>query len=170
METKLSRQTREADRLKFNPSARMLRSSAPSRRSRNRHDRRRREARPRIRDDFAVMPRIPESAFRPHIPLDQAGIRRTEFHVQRQEDFQVQRQEDFEYDVYNEPDVPIGDVRATTPTDGYDGEAIGMKRCSKCKSWYHPANLFNGKCRECKEPDNQANEVNCHLIEQTEQQ
>lgn len=27
-------------------------------------------------------------------------------------------------------------ARPVTPSDGYDGEAIGMKRCGFCKSWF----------------------------------
>lgn len=47
----------------------------------------------------------------------------------------------------NEPETPRGDV--------YEGEAYGMKRCDYCKSWFHPKQLENDLCRDCRPKYNQ---------------
>lgn len=44
---------------------------------------------------------------------------------------------------------PLSEVRALTPTRGYDGQSVGMIRCIICKSWYHPSQLLSDKCSDC---------------------
>lgn len=121
-----------------------------------------------IRDDFAVMPRLPESAFsRPTRwdIIDQEfalNLSRQEHHHHHpsfydsdddlSQSFDHQPQEDptEEFILTEDVYVPMQNVRAKTPPAGYNGYANGMNRCKDCKSWYHLNRLTEGKCPECR--------------------
>lgn len=133
----------------------MLRSQAPSsrrRQSRTRRGQRDREYRPgrhnNIVDDFAIMPRIPEERFRTTSQIWPAPI-------MRRHDPHSDQSIDWEYILPDVIETPMGQVRAQTPTDGYDGESIGMARCNECKSWFHPSKLDKNRCQDCSKPVNE---------------
>lgn len=107
--------------------------------------------------DFLGMPRIPESAFRPHIPMQAANARLNEerraFRLALENsllDDEVNIIEDEEFN------RPIGEVERQVPRIGYDGARIGMARCKECKSWYHPTRLIGELCHICR-PKGQVN-------------
>lgn len=62
-----------------------------------------------------------------------------------------QRRIDIEYELYQEPDRPIGKLCGKLPVEGYDGEKRGLVRCELCKSWHHPSRLEAGYCQFCSE-------------------
>lgn len=138
----------------------MRRSAAPSRRKSNnpraRHQRDR-EYRPDRRntivDDFAVMPRIPEERFRPHTRIDA-------YSYVNLSDPNRARPALYEYEVADLPDVPLDFSRPQTPPGGFNGYALGMRRCNDCRSWINPPMMQNHRCPHCHEADNQVNQAN----------
>lgn len=136
----------------------MQRSRAPSRRSSNNNQRARRrdgEYRPgrdNIVDDFAVMPRIPEDRFRPHIRLDAAYVNLS--------DPNRERPAPFEYEVAELPGEPLDNPRPVTPRGGFNGYALGMRRCIECRSWVYPPRMVDHRCPHCVDAAKEASRVN----------
>lgn len=137
----------------------MQRSMAPSRRrsSNNQRARQRdREYRPgrdNIVDDFAVMPRIPEDRFRPHMTLEE-GL------YVNLSDPNRRRPAQFEYEVAELPGEPLNNPRPVTPSGGFNGYALGMRRCIECRSWIHPPKMVNHRCPHCFDVANASIQVN----------
>ncbi|CAA2991088.1 Hypothetical predicted protein [Olea europaea subsp. europaea] len=135
-----------------------------------------------IVDDFAVMPMIPDSAFRdytrtnpprqtrdehppfysPDEPLSEAQIQdraQDQAEAENADVIVIDTDEEDplrEYELYDF-ELPTLD-RPRTPDEGCDGHSVGMERCSYCKSWLKPANLTEGKCQDCTKSKNDENQ------------